>query len=159
MFETPDVLSFFSGGDWQYPDPVPSYFIPKDSSAKVGLARVLANLFLDETGGAILWINETGIWQSAEHMDLLFRYRLSWGEGRTVAKAPIHVFETRSDLDSFISILSLCLFFVWGFEIMKLDRSFAVTVSHDEWLEYRFAPGQKNRTEVIEKQLGFMMVK
>jgi len=44
---TPDLGTFVGGGDWSYPDPVPSYFIPEDSGAKVGLARVIANVFLD----------------------------------------------------------------------------------------------------------------
>jgi hypothetical protein len=150
--ETADLFSFFGGVDWQYPDPLPSYFLPKDSGPKVGLGRVLANTFLDR-GPAILWMTETGIFSSAEHRDLFMKYRLSYGEGRSVEEAPVHTFE-ENDRDAFISILCLGLFFYWGFEIMSRDRSLAVTVSHDEWLEYRFAPGHESIVPYFDKWLG-----
>jgi hypothetical protein len=137
-----NLASFFENIGWQYPEPVPSYFLPKDSGAKVGLARIVANTFLDR-GPTVLWINESGIWPSAEHTDLFSRYRLSHGEERTLASAPVHIFESREDSNAFISVLCLSLFFVWGVEITGLDRSWALTISHDEWLEYRFAPGEE----------------
>ena len=137
------LASFFSEKtDWQYPDPVPCYYLPKDSGAKVGLARIVANIFLDR-GPTVLWINETGIWSSAEHMDLFSKYRLSYGEERTLSQAPVHIFESDKDRDAFISIFCLSLFFIWGVEITDLNRSWALAISHDEWLEYRFAPGQE----------------
>jgi hypothetical protein len=139
---TPDIASFFGGVIWQYPDPVPSYFLPKDSGAKLGVARTIANTFLD-AGPTVLWINDAGVWPSAEHMDLFSRYRLSHGERRTLSEAPVHIFESIGDRDAFISILCLSLFFVWGVEITNLDRSRALTISHDEWLEYRYAPGHE----------------
>ncbi len=142
LLRVPDIGSFFAGMEWQYPDPVPSYFLPKDSGIKVGIARIVANTFLDR-GPAVLWINEWGIWPSSQHMDLFLRYRLSLGEGRSLPEAPVHIFEASGDTDALISILCLCLFFAWGFEITGLDRSFALTISHDEWLEYRFALGQE----------------
>ncbi len=147
---TPDVDSFVGGVDWRYPDAVPSYLLPKDSGAKVALARVIANTFL-ERGPALLWITEFGIWSSAEHMDLFDKYRLSSGEKRTVADAPVHLFDSTDDQDAFISFLCLCLFFIWGFEIISLDRSIAMTVSHDEWLEYRYARGGDNFISYFEK--------
>ena len=142
VFGTPDVASFFGGICWQYPDPVPSYFLPKDSGAKVGIARTIANTFLD-VGPTVIWINETGIWPNAEHMDLFSRYRLSYDEGRSLSDAPIHIFESIDDRDALISVLCLSLFFIWGVEITDLDRTRALTISHDEWLEYRYAPGQE----------------
>jgi hypothetical protein len=142
LIKMPDIASFFEGVDWQYPDPVPSYFLPKDSGAKVSLARLIANLFLDR-GPVVVWITEIGIWRSAEHMDLIRRYRLSYGEERDIVAAPIHIFQTPDDRDALISIVSLGLFFIWGFEIMNQDRSQAITVSHDEWLEYRFKLGEQ----------------
>jgi len=141
LFGTPDVPSFFGGICWQYPDPVPSYFLPEDSGAKVAIARTIATTFLD-VGPTVLWINETGIWPSAEHMDLFSRYRLSYGERRVLSDAPIYIFESIADKDAFISVLCLSLFFIWGVEITDLGRTRALTISHDEWLEYRYAPGQ-----------------
>jgi hypothetical protein len=153
VLRTPDIESFVGGVDWQYPDPVPSYFLLEDSGAKVGLARVIANTFLDR-GPAVLWFTEFGIWSGAEHVDLFTRYRLSFGETRTLAAAPAHIFEPKGDRDSFISILSIGLFFVWGFEIISQDRSLAMTISHDEWLEYRFARGQEDFISYFEKWIA-----
>jgi hypothetical protein len=153
LLQIPDFESFVGGVDWKYPDPVPSYFLPKDSGAKVWLARVLADAFLDR-GPTLLWITETGIWPTSEHMDLFVKYRLSYGERRTLADAPVHVFEAQDDRDAFISILCLGLFFIWGFEVVSRDRSLAVTVSHDEWIEYRFAPGQESLVPYFERHLA-----
>jgi len=86
---------------------------------------VLANTFLDR-GPAILWMTETGIFSSAEHRDLFMKYRLSYGEGRSVEEAPVHTFE-ENDRDAF---------------------------SHDEWLEYRFAPGHESIVPYFDKWLG-----
>jgi hypothetical protein len=138
----PNIGRFFGGVDWQYPDPVPSYFLPKDSGAKVAIARTIANTFL-EAGTAIFWITEAGIWPSSEHIDLFTRYRLSYGETRSLSEAPVHIFESMKDKDAFSSILCLSLFFIWGAELTDLDRTRALTISHDEWLEFRYAPGQE----------------
>ena len=148
-----DIGSFLVGTDWHYPDPVPSYFLPKESSPKVGLARLIANTFLNR-GPALLWITEYGIWGSLEHIDLFVRYRLSYGEKRTISEAPVHVFESEDDRDAFMSILCLGFFFGWGGEIVGLDRALAITFNHDEWIQYRFAPGQENLIPYFEKWFG-----
>jgi hypothetical protein len=145
----PSIESFFGDWDWQYPDPVPSYFLPKDSGAKVALARMLTSTFL-ELGPAVLWITGTGIWPSSEHMDLFARYRLSHGENRTILEAPVHIFEV-TEMDTFVSFICLGLFFVWDFEIASQDRSLAMTISHDEWIEYRFAKGHEDLALYFEK--------
>jgi hypothetical protein len=153
VLDTPDIASFFGGINWQQPAPVPSYLLPKDSGAKVGLARIIASTFLEQ-GPAILWINEWGIWPSSEHMDIFSRYRLSYGEGRIPDDAPVHIFDSIEDKDAFISILSLSLFFIWGVEVTDLDRSRAITISHDEWLEYRYAPGQEAFVSYFKKSIA-----
>ncbi len=136
------LSSFFGGVDWQYPDPVPSFFLPKDSGRKVALSRIIADALL-RRGPIVLWITATGIWPSSQHMNLFYGYRLSHGEARSISEAPVHLFESQKDVDAFISILYLGLAFVWDIEIVSLDRSVAMTISHDEWLEYRFAAGQE----------------
>jgi|HubBroStandDraft_1064217.scaffolds.fasta_scaffold119224_2 hypothetical protein len=157
VFETTDLASHIGGIDWQYPGPVPNYLLPKDSGAKIGLARAIANTFLDR-GPTVLWITEVGIWPSAEQMDLFTRYRLSYGESRTIAEAPVQIFEV-ADRKELTSILCLGLFFVWGLEVMNLDRSLAITVSHDEWIEYRFAPGNDALIQYFEKHFDWMSTK
>ena len=144
-----DLASFFENINWQYPDPVPSYFSPQDSSKKVILARLIANTLLDR-GPALLWLTEFGTWGDAEQPDIFLRYRASYGEMRSIVDAPVHFFDT-TDRVPFISFLCIALFFNWGAEMMNQDRSLAMTISHDEWLEYRFAPGQEAFISYFQK--------
>jgi hypothetical protein len=135
------LAAFFSDVDWPNPDPVPPCFLPKDAGAKVGLARVIGDIFLDG-GPSLLWITEHGIWSSSEHMDLFTRDRLSLGEARTMAEAPLLLFDS-DDRNSFISMISMGPCLSWGFEIMGMDRSLAMTVSHDEWISIAAPKGTK----------------
>jgi len=152
LYGTTELGAFFSNVDWQYPAVVPSYFLPKDSGAKVAVARALTSVFL-ERGPSVLWITNTKVWPSSGHMDLANRYRQSYGETRSVEQAPVHSFEN-NDRAAFVSMLCLGLFFVWDVEIMSLDRSTAVTLSHDEWLEYRFSRGSEHIVPIFEERLS-----
>jgi hypothetical protein len=42
---------------------------------------------------------------------------------------------------------------------MGMDRSFAMTVSHDEWIEYRFAKGHEDLVPYLEKYFFPLVVK
>jgi len=66
----------------------------------------------------------------------------------------VHIFDTREDLDAFISVLSVGLFFVWGLELVGKGRSLAMTISHDEWIEYRFARGEESVISSFEKLIA-----
>lgn len=149
-----DIQSFFERGGWEYPEPVPSFAIPRDSGGKVHLARVIAGAFL-EHGPALLWITGTGVWPSSEHLDLFDGYRRSTGDARRLAEAPLHLFDG-DDVDAFVSVLSLGLFFVWDLEVVALDRSLAATVSHDEWFEYRVGSGRRSLIPAVEARLAFL---
>ena len=146
LTNTRSVADFFDGPQWIYSSEERIYLIPKDSGAKVGLAKTLGNLFATR-GPCLLWINEPHIWASAEQLDIFTRYRLSHGEGRALSEAPLHYFEGSQDCESLVSIMCISLFFVWGFEIAALDGSAAITVSHDEWLDYRSAQVSNFATE------------
>lgn len=152
----PDLESFFRKVAWQYPDVIPSYRLPKDAGKKVALARVIGNLFLDHSS-FFLWVTGTGIWLSSEHVDLFDRYRLSFGEHRKVQDAPVHLLE-ECDRASAISLLCLTLFFAWDVEIIASDRSVAMSVSHDEWMEVRYAEGKDALADHFAKFLNSYVV-
>jgi hypothetical protein len=151
---TTDIQSFFECGSWQYPDPVPSYSIPRDSGGKVHMARVIARAFMDN-GPALVWVTGTGVWPSSEHMDLFNGYRLSTGDARKIEEAPLQLFGT-DDVDALVSILCLGLFFVWDLEVIALNRSLAATISHDEWFEYRVGSENRAIMPTIEAKLAFL---
>lgn len=150
LLSTSDLREFFEDVSWGYADPVPNYRVPIDSGRKISLARVIANVLL-EHGPFLLWFTETGVWPSSEHIQLLDRYRMSFGEFRSVHEAPVHWFDA-SERDDAISVLSLGLFFVWNLEIVTADRSTAVTISHDEWIEIRFAPHNREVAARLENR-------
>src|ERR1700757_2199739 len=129
IVQTADLAAFFNGVDWQYPDPVPSYFLPNSPGQRVGLSRIVANTFLDH-GSAMLWITHVNRGSSVEHMEMFDKYRSAFGETRAVEEAPVHLFET-NDRDSFLSILCFGLFFSWDMEVMNMSRLLAMTFSHD----------------------------
>ena len=147
-----DLTAFIEQVDWKYPDSVPTYMLPKDSGKKVGIARIIANSLLDHKS-FLLWVTATGIWSSSEHCDLFNRYRLSFGDHRSLYEALVHLLEAE-DRDAAISLLSLGLFFFWDLEIVAVDRSIAITVSHDEWMEVRHSEGYSRMAAELEKHLS-----
>jgi hypothetical protein len=48
---------------------MPTYWLPKDSGKKVGIARIIANILLDHES-FLLWVAGWGIWPNSEHNDL-----------------------------------------------------------------------------------------
>jgi hypothetical protein len=77
---------------------------------------------------------------------------MSFGEHRSLYEAPVHLLEAE-DRDAAISLLSIGLFFIWDVEIMAVDRSIAITVSHDEWMEIRHNRGYEGIAAELEKYL------
>lgn len=110
-----------------------AYSIPLDSGRKTALARVLSNLLL-RGSAVLLYVSGWGVWPSSENLDLFYGYRRSVGEGRTLAEAPVHLFE-RIDVDTFVSVLSMVFFFLWDAWVSDIEGKTLVRVSHDEWLE------------------------
>lgn len=76
----------------------------------------------------ILWVRETGIWQSSEDRCLYAVWRRSHGDCRTVEDAPGHVMEHHEGND-LSSLALMCLTFGWGFVAASPRR--AVEIDHD----------------------------
>jgi len=136
-----DFLTLDIGMDSPGSLEVPTYRIPLDSGAKVALARRIAGALLN-CGSALLWITGWGIWPSSEHLDLFDRYRLSFGETRSLGEAPIHLLE-KSEEEILVSLISIGLFFIWDMELFDLERKLVVRVSHDGWIESKMSSGEE----------------
>jgi hypothetical protein len=149
QLQVSDLCEFFEEINWKHSGPKHNYRIPSDPGEIVGLARVIVNFFLDQAS-LIVWITETGVWPSAEHLDLFTRYRLSHNEKRDVKEAPVHIIEAREG-DAAISILCISLLFSWDIELMSRDRSIAVTFSHDGWMELRHSPDHGDIAVELQK--------
>src|SRR5574341_2187382 len=70
--------------------------IASDSGRKTALSRAIVSLF-DTDDGALLWINEFGIWPSSEDRNLFEGFRRSLGERSSLHQKPGHIFSS-SDL-------------------------------------------------------------
>ncbi len=145
-------LNAFCNITWLPEDHVGTFEIPKDSGAKVALARRIANMLL-ERGPVLLWITGWGVWPSSEHFDLFDRYRLSFGESRSLREAPVHFLDAGDNV-TLISLLCIGFFFVWDFEILSLDREVDIVASHDEWLEARISQRELVFYEFFSKYIG-----
>lgn len=154
LLKAPSLRSFYESADWRYLAPMPCYQLPVASGQKVGLARIIANVLLDR-GPVLMWITETGIFRSAEHLDLIVQYRRAIGEARTIHDAPVQLFET-GDRDTLISFLCVIFFFYWGAELTNLDRSLAFTISHDEWIEFRHSSGNEVDAKLIAQHFAWL---
>lgn len=127
------------------------YQIPPDSGRKTALSRLVAYLLL-RSRSVCIYISGWGVWGSSENLDLFYGYRRSFGEDRTLMEAPVHLFE-RGEEDTFVSILSMALYFVWDAWAFDTEGRALVRISHDEWLEV-LANDEDARKEVaieIEK--------
>lgn len=134
ILEVDDLSDFVDSVNWGAADHVESYRIPQESSRQVSLARVLTNMLLDR-GRVVLWVRAWGLRGDTEHMDLFERYRLSFGEARTLQDAPVHICE--DDHATLMSLLCIALFFGWDFELFCWDGKVVVSASHDDWVQCR----------------------
>lgn len=126
-----------------------SYPIPSDSAKKTVLSRIVASLF-DSDREALLWINEYGIWPSAEDWTLFSGFRAHLGEESSLHEKPGYLFSNK-DVDLVSSILALVLYFVWGALLISPDKRFLVRISHDEVLETFCSDPQALPSRVIQQ--------
>jgi hypothetical protein len=109
-----------------------SFTTPTDTGAKTQLAKYLGEIFLrGNNAKAFIAIRGWSAWPSQTNFDLFDRYRASYGEDRRLIDSPVHYF-SKVDQDAFVTILSLCLYFLWDAEIVGLESALQLSLSHDE---------------------------
>ncbi len=143
-----------SGRPWK------AYHIDPDSGAKALLAKAIASHF-SEFGESMVWIDEWGIWPSAEIWHLFNAFRESLGEPRVVIEEVGDVFTRREgendplserpghlflpgDVHEMASLLALVLYFVWGAVVVSSSGELIFRISHDEWIDV-YAKGEADR--------------
>jgi hypothetical protein len=110
-----------------------AYSSPLESGVQIALARLFAYWLFDDAP-VCLYIVGWGV--ATEHQDLFYGYRRSLGETRSLSEAPIHIFG-EGDENTFISLMSLVLFFSWDAWIFNNAKEILIRTSHDGWLEIR----------------------
>jgi hypothetical protein len=124
-----------SSGSIDYPGSIQAVRsrIPMDSGRKTALSRVIASLFAEDEE-ALLWINEFGIWPSAEDWNLFDGFRLSLGEAKAVQERPGHLF-SKAELKVAGSLIAMILYFCLGAVLVSTKRGLVIKISHDELIE------------------------
>ena len=110
------------------------YSIPHKKRKKTAIARSLSELFSISPHDRLLWISDYSIWPSSENPALFHAYRSSFGENRDLSEAPYHLLSS-SDRVHLECLLDIVLYFFWDAVLLDSQGSYALQVSHDEWLD------------------------
>ncbi len=130
-----------------------TYSIPPESLAKTDLSRLFAHVLLRRSPEVYIYISAWGMWGNSEELDLIYGYRRSLGETRTLMEAPVHLFRP-SDEAAFVSILSIVFYFIWDAWIFDTAGKTLVRIHHHEWLEIR-TDDEDARKEFVTELEGF----
>ena len=84
----------------------------------------------------LLWIRETGIWESSENWALINGLRRSYGESRAVADAPALV-AAATEVEELSAFTLVALVSGWDAELLGTNDLIRIWISHDEWVEFR----------------------
>ncbi len=115
----------------QYQGKIEKFNIPSDAGARVALVVGKFENFKNENE-TLIWIKDWSIWKSGERMHIFDRFRLSYGEQRSLCDAPagiIHVNEYEDGL----SIVVCAVLFLWDCYILNKKGSKILFYSHDEF--------------------------
>jgi hypothetical protein len=112
-----------------------AYKIPLDTGSKTALAKFFARLLLKQPEVCV-YLTGWNLRPISEHLDLLYRYRLSAGETRQLSEAPVHVFD-HTGSDALVSILCLVFYFALDAWVFDLEGKTLVRISHDGRIEVR----------------------
>ncbi|HLJ29066.1 MAG TPA: hypothetical protein VKY85_20315 [Candidatus Angelobacter sp.] len=110
-----------------------TFCLPKAAGRLTAISREIS-LAINEVGGSVLIIGNTGVWPSSENRYLVETFRRAFGETRSIREAPLHVFGT-DDQQNCWSLLSLCFFNAWDFSLASADGRILIRGSHDEYLD------------------------
>jgi hypothetical protein len=111
-----------------------SFRIPTDSGRKAALARQISTTVRPGEKNVVVWIAQTGVWPSSENQQLFYALRRSWGEPRSLAEAPYHLFSAL-DREQLECLLDIVLFFFWDVLVLSPSQAVGLWFSHDEILD------------------------
>jgi hypothetical protein len=130
------------------------FALPTDSGRKVWLARFLHGL-LAPSPELLIWLGDSAVWPSSQHMPLFSRFRQALGEQRPLIEAPGHLV-TADEIEDAVSILTISLLFFWNCHLLTASGRDVVFVSHDEfgWFASRDASVADSVRQQLTEKLG-----
>lgn len=113
--------------------------IPRTSFGQAEFSR-LAIGNIKPFNQALLWITEWGIWPNESDPILIDRFRISYGDSRSLAEAPGFQFEC-SEEEEAIALVRITAMFGWdGYLVSDLGNSIFIIRGHEEYAEYYCKP-------------------
>jgi hypothetical protein len=128
-----------------------SHRVVGDSGKKTALSRTIVS-HVPNHDESLFLITAFGVWPSSEDLVLLYGFRQSLGETRTLAEAPGLLF-TGKDSATAASMLGMALYFVWGALLLAPSISLQIELSSDEIVDLTFA-GNKETGEAIAEGIA-----
>ena len=122
--------------------------IPSDAGQRVAMVANQFQIFQNENE-FLVWFTEWSVWQSGERMHVFNRFRLSYGEKRSLIDSPGHIF-TRAEFEDALSFITLGVLFLWDCHVLNPRGTKILFYSHDEF-GYRT---KENRVEPVNQGDG-----
>ena len=105
--------------------------IPSDAGQRIALVKGHLERYRNEEE-LLIWIRDWGVWESAERPHIFYKFRLSYGEYRTLEKAPAQLC-SRDEFEDSLSIVTLAVLFLWDCFIVSKANGKNLFYSHDEY--------------------------
>lgn len=138
-------------------DRTPIRFIVPQVSKILWITRSVCSLF-EQTSDRVLFISETGIWESSENWYLYYRLRASYGDVDTLDEIPGHLFSP-SEFADMVSFVYLVILFGWQATLHSETDEVRVEISHDEVISVSFLKSDRReqfRQCLLDGQVNIM---
>jgi hypothetical protein len=112
--------------------------IPADAQQRVTLVSRETGAFCREPL-FLVWFRDWAVWPSGQRMQVSDRFRLSYGETRSLVDSPGHVFG-RDEIEDAISYVTLAVLFLWDCYVVAPKGGKLLFFSHDEFGLKNFSP-------------------
>ena len=109
--------------------------IPEDTASQTALAKFFSYLLLKHSEVCV-YLTGWGLRPTAEQLDLLYGYRRSMGEMRSLSEAPLHLFD-QSGTEALASILCMVFYFALEACVFDVEGKTMIRISHDGRIEVR----------------------
>ena len=109
---------------------------PKKFSQFLWFSRSIEQA-LQPRRSCLVWITESGVWESSENEHLYYRFRQSYGDQRLLHEAPGHLC-LRYEGAEVITLVYLGILFGWDVHLIPSAGYARAFVCHDEWIEIGF---------------------
>jgi hypothetical protein len=80
----------------------------------------------------LVWFDDWGAWPSGQRMHVFEKFRLGYGETRSISAAPAHIF-IDAEIEDAVSFVTIGVLFLWDCYVLTPQGTKALFFSHDEW--------------------------